>query len=92
MIADVHYKYGWIYQFLEALPNCYVEISQFIGTGAVEELIERLGYEKVLYGSGFPENNFGRQLYSVHQSELEKNVLEAICHKNVQELIGHSKI
>ena len=26
------------------------------------------------------------------QSELEKNVLEAICHKNVQELIGHSKI
>jgi predicted TIM-barrel fold metal-dependent hydrolase len=90
VIADVHYKYSWIFQLLESLPNCYVEISQFIGTGAVEELIERLGYERILYGSGFPENNFGRQLYSIHQSGLEKNVLESICHKNVKELISNS--
>ncbi|MQG18635.1 MAG: hypothetical protein FI687_02520 [SAR202 cluster bacterium] len=87
VIADVHYKYSWIYQLLEALPNCHIEISQFIGTGAIEELIERLGHERVLYGSGFPENNFGRQLYSIHQSELQKNILEDICHKNVKALL-----
>lgn len=92
VISDVHYKFSWIFQFLEDLPNCHVEISQIIGTGAIEELIQRIGYERILFGSGFPENNIGRQLYSVHQSELEKNVLEAICYKNIQELLGYSQI
>ena len=88
VLCLVHYGHmAWARPLLSSLPNLYVEISHYVSTDGIAQLLQAVGHERVLYGSGFPDFAMPPQLYNLHHCGLSDSVLEAICGGNLQRLL-----
>ena len=91
VLAEVQYAEAcWAMPLLKRLPNLYVEISRFVRTDGVCQLIDLMGPDRILYGSRFPDSPIAAQLYYLHHCGLSQETLEAICAGNLKRLLGIS--
>ena len=89
VLCDVHYSdVGWALPLLRSLPNVCIEISRFVIADGIARLLDTVDYERVLYGSKFPDHPMPPQLYNLHKCGLSTDVLTAICAGNLIRLLG----
>lgn len=90
VMSDVHYVHvPWIYPLLRSLPNVHVEVSRFVLPDGMTTLIDAAGYQRVLFGSRFPDSAMAPQLYNLHRCGLDEDVLTAVCAGNLERLLSH---
>lgn len=88
-LTQVHYSHrAWALPLLRGLPNLYVELSHYVITDGIAELIDAVGEERVMFGSRFPDSQMGAQLYHLHRMGLSEESLKAICSGNLERLLG----
>ena len=89
VLSEVHYSHvTWALPLLRSLPNAYVEVSRFVPSDGIPRLLDAVGYERVLFGSRFPDFPMAPQLYNLHMCGLGESALKAICAGNLERLLG----
>ena len=89
LLADVlDYDLAWAMPLIKGLPNAHIEISRFFLTNGISRLLDAVGHERILFGSGFPDSSMSPQRYNLHLIGLFNNVLAAICAGNLERLLG----
>ena len=51
-------------------------------------LVNQIGFDRVLYGSRFPDSPFSPQLYSLYFSGLKDGDIKKITSTNLEHLLG----
>jgi hypothetical protein len=91
VLTDVHYAHHAVLQpLVRTLPNLHIDLSRYDVPNAVEGLVARIGPERLLYGSAFPELDPLPYLFYLHRCGFGRDVLRAICHDNLTRLLGRS--
>ncbi|MFH0795757.1 MAG: amidohydrolase family protein [Candidatus Omnitrophota bacterium] len=76
----------------EKYPHFYLETSGYIVEGLIEEFCQRYGPERLLFGSGFPDNCSGGALLQLIQAEIPDKSKKAIAGGNLERLLNEVKI
>ena len=89
VLSDLHYTHvPWAIPLLKSIPNLYVEISKFSIADSIVRLRQTVGDNRILYGSKFPYQPMGPQLYSLHRWDLNETTLADICSNNLSTILG----
>jgi predicted TIM-barrel fold metal-dependent hydrolase len=73
---------------VEDCPNVYVDTSGAAPeAGIVEYAVERLGADRILYGSDVPVRDFGVAIARITGSRLDRRSQRKILHDNTRELL-----
>lgn len=92
-VPFIFLRYGFkhsrtIFPMLRKLRNVYLDTSIMVDVGQIEELVERFGSERLLFGSGLPtyvpDGALGLLLYA----GLGADDFENITHRNFERLEG----
>lgn len=75
---------------IERYPNVFIDTSQYMLDGGIEDFVGRYGPERLLFGSGFPESYFGGMMLAIRHAEISSEAKEAICSRNLEQLLGWS--
>ncbi|MCH6256858.1 amidohydrolase family protein [Puniceicoccaceae bacterium K14] len=84
------YSFG-IRGVLEAqnLPNLYIDTSSCLPfAGLIEYAVEKLGPNRILYGSDIPIRELGQCIGRVIGSDIDSKTKEKILYSNAQSLLG----
>ncbi|MEP6756443.1 MAG: amidohydrolase family protein [Chthonomonadales bacterium] len=66
----------------------YVETSQLVAVGAIRQVVESVGAERLLYGSGAPARPMASGLAAVKHAGLNAAQSEKVLGRNAAELLG----
>lgn len=72
---------------LDQCPKLYIETSAYMVDGLIEEFCERYGPERLLFGSGFPDNCSGTALMRLATADIGAEARAAIAGGNLQRLL-----
>ena len=72
---------------VETYPNFHVETSCYIVEGLIEAFCERYGAERLLFGTGFPDNCSGGALLRLLHAEINDANKQAIAFENLDRLL-----
>lgn len=74
---------------LDSYPNLHLETSSYIVDGLIEEFCERYGADRLLFGSGYPDNcSGGAALLRLMQADIDQTSKEAIAGGNLKRILG----
>lgn len=73
---------------IEENPNIIMETSGIYREDFIEEIVEKYGKERVLYGSNSPEYHIGFELKRAEWAHLGKEKIEFIKWKNAEKILG----
>ena len=91
VLTEVHYSHiSWVIPLLSNLENVSLEISKFYINDGLKRLLDIISYKRILYGSNFPYQPMGPQLYNLHKSDIDTTSLTAICSGNLEELLRNN--
>ncbi len=76
-----------IYPLLKRYPNVYVETGDMGMTHAYEEICQKYGSHRLLYGSNFPSNSPGCSLHCLLKANIRDEERENIAHGNMERLL-----
>lgn len=68
--------------------NCYVELSNYLCDGGIEDLVGECGAERILFGSAFYHCHFGGMMLTLKHAKISKVEKAMIAGKNLERLIG----
>lgn len=74
--------------FLDRHPNLYLEMSYYIGSGALERTAGRVGAERLVFGTGQPQYAPGPAITLLTYSGLSQEDKEKVGAGNLQRLLG----
>jgi len=91
VLTEVHYSHiSWVIPLLSNLANVSLEISKFSIYDSLKRLLDIINYTRILYGSNFPYQPMGPQLYNLHKWDLDITSLTAICSGNLEKLLRNN--
>lgn len=73
---------------LHAHDDLYMETSRLLASGAVALAVERLGAERVLYGSGAPSRPMAAALAAVNLADISEQDRALVMGGNARRLLG----
>jgi predicted TIM-barrel fold metal-dependent hydrolase len=79
------------YALLEKCPNFHLDTSMFLVHGGIEDVVERFGAGRLLYGSHLPFTEAGPSMAAVLFAEIADKDKRAIAHENFQRLFKPGK-
>ena len=89
VLTGVHYSHQpMLVALADALPQVHVDLSRYDVADGVLRLRDRVGAERLLFGSQFPTFNPEPYLYYLHHLDLDDDELRCICHDNLVRLLG----
>ncbi len=77
---------------IEHYPNVYIDTAQYLLDGGIESFVEDYGYERLLFGSGFPERYHGGLMLQIAHSDISKEAREAIAGGNLERIISEVEL
>ncbi len=89
---------GWwpsarlIWPLLRRYPNFYFETGDFSQLHGFEEVCERFGSERMLYGSNFPTNAQAGSIYTLMTAKISEAERENIAYKNLERLLSEVRL
>lgn len=88
--AEVAYRQGRVLvPLLESFPNVHLSIgSNFCIHGGLERLVERVGAERLLFGTGFPEVEPMMGITLLTYADLDEDDKQRIGAENLERLIA----
>jgi len=72
---------------MDAFPNLYIETSGLLVEGLIEGLCARYGPERILFGSGFPDNCTGGAFRRLLRADIGDDARKAIAGENLVRLL-----
>ena len=89
VLSGVHYAhFAGIWPLVRVLPNTFVELSRLDIMDGVTLFVNRIGHERLIFGSHFPDLDPEPYLFYIHRCRLEDTALQAICHDNLMTLLS----
>jgi predicted TIM-barrel fold metal-dependent hydrolase len=86
--ANCTYRHNrFIYPLLERFDNLYIELSRFMGAGAVEDMVERFGSRPLLFGTNMPHYTGTAAVALLTYSDIDQKDKQAIAGENLRHLI-----
>ncbi|NQT67689.1 MAG: amidohydrolase family protein [Actinobacteria bacterium] len=82
----------YLFPLIEKYPNLYIETSSYIGADAIENFCAKYGPNKLLFGTGFPNNCSGGSILQLIQANISHSYKEAIAHGNIERLLKEVKL
>lgn len=76
-----------LYALLDAHPNLYVDTSTLCGFRAIEDLCERFGAERLLFGTGQPRADGAGAVAMLAYASLNEDQVQAIAGGNLERLL-----
>lgn len=77
---------------LDQFPRLHLETSAYMVDGLIEEFCERYGPERLLFGSGFPDNCSGAALMRLAAADIGEEARAKIAGGNLQRILAGVKI
>jgi len=77
---------------IDAYPDLYLDTSCLIVDGLIEEFCRRYGPDRLLFGSGFPNNCSGAALLRVAQADVDSQARQAIAAGNLERLLREVRL
>lgn len=77
---------------LDQFSKLYVETSAYMVDGLIEEFCERYGPERLLFGSGFPDNCSGAALMRLAAADIGADARAKVAGGNLRRLISEVKL
>ncbi|MCD6131414.1 MAG: amidohydrolase family protein [Candidatus Hydrothermae bacterium] len=76
-----------LYALLAQYQNFYLELSSFLLYRGVEEIVEKFGAEKILFGSGMPIQDPAGAVTKLRYAEIGEEAKGMIAHQNLERLL-----
>ncbi len=73
---------------IERYPNVYIDTSQYLLDGGIEDFVHRYGPGRILFGSGYPESYFGGMMMVIRHAEIDLEAKVAIAAGNLDRLLA----
>lgn len=89
---------GWwpstrlVWPLLKYYPNFYFETGDYSQPHGIEEVCQKFGSERLLYGSNFPTNSPAGSIYTLHNAKISQEDRENIAHRNLERLLNEVKL
>ena len=89
---------GWwpsarlIWPLLKRYPNFYFETGDFSQPHGLEEVCQKFGSHRVLYGSNFPTNAPAGSIYTLLKAKISDEDRENIACRNMERLLSEVKL
>jgi hypothetical protein len=81
-------RYAW--PLVEKFPNLIFETSGYIVDNGIEEFCKRYSAQRLVFGSGFPDNHGGAAMLALAHSEISDADRKAIASDNLARLLAES--
>src|SRR4029077_6247303 len=78
-------RYAW--PLIEKFPNLVFETSGYLVDGGIEEFCKRYSAERLIFGSGFPDNAGGAAMLTLAHAEISEEDRRAIAWGNLARLL-----
>jgi len=86
--ANCTYRHNrFIYPLLEKFENLYIELSRFMGAGAVEDIVRRFGSRPLLFGTNMPQYAGSAAVALLTYSDIDLTDKQAIAGENLRNLL-----
>lgn len=69
-------------------PGVFIESSNLVSVGALKQVVDSVGADRVLYGSGAPSRPMASSLAIVRAANITEDQREQILNKNAVSLLG----
>ena len=76
-----------LYARLKKYPNLYLETSGLMGNGVLEELVEKIGAGRLIFGTRYPWYNSGQVKIALAYAEITEAHRQMIAAENLELLI-----
>ena len=77
---------------LENFPRVFVDTAIYFLDGGIEDLVERYGPGRLLFGSGLPEHFPGGMMLAIRHGEIPENAKTAIASGNLDGIIKEVRL
>jgi len=77
---------------LDRYPNLHLDTAYYIVDGLIEEFCDRYGPERLLFGSGFPDNCSGGALLRLLHADITDDARAAVAGGNLQRLLDEADL
>lgn len=81
-----------IYPLVSKCPNLYIETSLFVANNSIEMFVDRFGAERLLFGTGVPNNSACGAVATILYACISEEDKEKIAEKNLDGLLGEVRI
>lgn len=82
-------RYAW--PLVERYPQLYFETSGYVVDAGIEEFCRRYSAQRLIFGSGFPDNAGGAAMLALARAEISEPERRAIAWDNLSTLLEGSK-
>jgi predicted TIM-barrel fold metal-dependent hydrolase len=83
-------RYAW--PLVERYPNLVFETSGYLVDGGIEEFCKRYGAERLVFGTGFPDNAGGAAMLALARAEIPDAQRQAIARDNLARLLEEAEL
>ncbi len=92
LVTRVNYRHErYLYPLLRQHPRLYVELSLFQGHRAIEEVVQRFGPRRLLFGTGLPHFTPGGPRLMVARADVGESARRAIAGDNLRHLMAGAR-
>jgi len=77
---------------IERYPNFYVDTSRYECDGGIAAFVRKYGHERMLFGSGFPDQTFFRGVLTLAHADIPDDARAAIAGGNLRRLLQEVKL
>jgi predicted TIM-barrel fold metal-dependent hydrolase len=88
VLSNFSYRHNrFLYPLWEKFSNLYVEISRFMGGGAIEDAVGRFGAERLLFGTNMPQYTGTAAVARLTYADISKEDKGTIAGHNLRRLL-----
>lgn len=88
ILANCSYRHNrFLYPLWERFSNLYVEMSRFMGAGAIEHIVHRFGSSRILFGTNMPQYTGTAAVARLAYADIPRSDKEAIAAQNLDGLL-----
>lgn len=81
-----------LYALLAQYENFYLEISSFLLYRGLEEVVEKFGAQRILFGTGMPIQDPAGAVTKLRYADITEEAKEMIAHRNLERLLGQVRL
>ncbi len=80
----------YIYPLLEKYENLFIELSRFMGGGAIDDIAGRFGSDQLLFGTNLPQYSGTAAVALLTYSDIDQKAKQAIAGGNLRNLLNRT--
>lgn len=88
IITNCSYRHNrFSYPLMEKYANIFIEISRYMGAGAVEDVVKKFGISRLLFGTNMPRYTGTAAVAVITYSDLSLDEKKALAGENLKNLL-----